>query len=75
MPKSPSETPKKKSSEESRYRTIKAYENREFLHSRDARALRIQAEYLEPETRFENFNIKDTIVFFGSYFDYNTFIA
>jgi uncharacterized protein (TIGR00730 family) len=66
MPKSPTEKPQKKSSEESRYRTVKAYENREFLHSRDARALRIQAEYLEPETRFENFNIKDTIVFFGS---------
>ena len=57
MPKPPTEKPQKKSSEESRYRTVKAYENREFLHSRDARALRIQAEYLEPETRFENFNI------------------
>ena len=45
---------------------MKAYENSEFLHSRDARMLRIQAEYMEPETRFENFNIKDTIVFFGS---------
>ena len=55
-----------KKAKESRYRTVKAYENSEFLHSRDARSLRIQAEYLEPETRFENFNVKDTIVFFGS---------
>lgn len=50
----------------SRYRPVKAYKNQEFLNSRDARALRIQAEYLEPETRFENFGVKDTIVFFGS---------
>ncbi|MBT3992247.1 MAG: TIGR00730 family Rossman fold protein [Rhodospirillaceae bacterium] len=50
----------------SRYRTVKAYKNEEFLNSRDARSLRIQAEFLEPESRFENFNVKDTIVFFGS---------
>lgn len=58
--------PKKEPDQKSRYRTVKAYENNEFLHSRDARSLRIQAEYLEPETRFEKFNVKDTIVFFGS---------
>ncbi len=58
--------PAKKTSKKSRYRTVKAYKNEEFLGSRDARPLRIQAEYLEPETRFENFNVKDTIVFFGS---------
>lgn len=62
MTKKPSKVPTKKS----RYRNVKAYENPEFMHSRDARILRIQAEYLEPETRFENFNVKDTIVFFGS---------
>jgi hypothetical protein len=50
----------------SRYRPVKAYRNTEFLGSRDARALRIQAEYLEPETRFEKFDVDDTIVFFGS---------
>ncbi len=50
----------------SRYRPVKAYDNKEFLNSRDARSLRIQAEYQEPESRFENFNVKDTIVFFGS---------
>tara|TARA_B100000315_G_scaffold260208_2_gene319984 strand:- start:4470 stop:5327 length:858 start_codon:yes stop_codon:yes gene_type:complete len=62
MPKKPT----KKAPKKSRYRTVKAYKNEEFLSSRDARSLRIQAEYLEPETRFENFNVKDTIVFFGS---------
>ena len=54
------------SKKKSRYRPVKAYENSEFLHSRDARSLRIQSEYQEPESRFENFNVKDTIVFFGS---------
>jgi uncharacterized protein (TIGR00730 family) len=44
----------------------KAYDNPEFLKSREARPLRILAEYTEPETRFERFGIKDTIVFFGS---------
>ena len=56
----------KKAPKKSRYRMVKAYKNEEFLNSRNARSLRIQAEYLEPETRFEKFNIKDTIVFFGS---------
>ena len=56
----------KKAPKKSRYRTVKAYKNEEFLNSRNARSLRIQAEYLEPETRFEKFNVKDTIVFFGS---------
>ena len=50
----------------SRYRAIKAYKNEEFLSSLDAREIRIQAEYLEPESRFENFDVKDTVVFFGS---------
>ncbi len=56
----------KKVPKKSRYRMVKAYKNEEFLNSRNARSLRIQAEYLEPETRFEKFNVKDTIVFFGS---------
>lgn len=45
---------------------IKAYNNREFLESRDGRALRILAEYLEPERRFERYRVDDTIVFMGS---------
>ena len=51
---------------ESRYRAIKAYKNQQFLASPDARALRILAEYLEPESRFRELDVKDTIVFFGS---------
>jgi uncharacterized protein (TIGR00730 family) len=45
---------------------VKAYSNDGFLNSRDARPLRILAEYMEPEARFEDLNIGDTIVFFGS---------
>ncbi len=51
---------------ESRYRAVKAYENLEWIKSRDARPLRILAEYLEPESRFEEMDIEDTIVIFGS---------
>jgi len=47
-------------------RKVKAYDNKEFLSSRNARALRILAEYLEPKSRFEEHEIEDTIVFFGS---------
>jgi hypothetical protein len=46
--------------------SLKAYENKEFLQSSEARSLRVLSEYLEPEARFEEFNIADTIVFFGS---------
>jgi hypothetical protein len=44
----------------------KAYLNARFLGSRDARALRILAEYLEPLSRFQRQHIQDTIVFMGS---------
>lgn len=44
----------------------KAYKNPTFLNSRDARIIRILAEYLEPEARFRDLKIKDTIVFYGS---------
>ena len=44
----------------------RAYRNRKFINSVDARPLRILAEYLEPAARFRSFNIRDTIVFFGS---------
>jgi len=47
-------------------RAKKAYKNLEFLNSRQARTLRILAEYLEPAKRFEEKNIKHTVVFFGS---------
>lgn len=45
---------------------LKAYQNIPFLNSADARVVRLLAEYLEPESRFSKYNIKDTIVFFGS---------
>jgi len=52
--------------EQGQRRPTKAYENREFLESSDARALRILAEYMEPRTRFERYNVDDTIAFMGS---------
>lgn len=51
---------------DSRYTAIKAYKNQNFINSPDARMLRILAEYLEPESRFRELRVKDTIVFFGS---------
>ena len=44
----------------------KAYRNEAFLNSRDGRALRILAEYLEPKSRFERNDVDDTVVFMGS---------
>ncbi len=52
--------------DEDRYQAIKAYRNEGFINSRDGRALRILAEFQEPETRLEKFKIQDTIVFMGS---------
>jgi len=49
-----------------RLKKVKAYNNAQFLNSKNARALRILAEYLEPKSRFEEHQIEDTIVFFGS---------
>jgi hypothetical protein len=45
---------------------VKAYANPAFMESKDARQLRILAEYLEPEKRFEHYKIDDTVVFMGS---------
>jgi uncharacterized protein (TIGR00730 family) len=47
-------------------RAPKAYKDLDFLNSSEARALRILAEYLEPQKRFAEENIKHTVVFFGS---------
>jgi uncharacterized protein (TIGR00730 family) len=44
----------------------KAYRNLEFLNSPDARTIRILAEYNEPRTRFEKYEVENSIVFFGS---------
>lgn len=45
---------------------VKAYANESFLNSKDARTLRILAEYLEPRSRFDRLDVQDTIVFMGS---------
>lgn len=44
----------------------KAYRNTKFLNSPAARTVRILTEYLEPFDRLNKYNVKDTIVFFGS---------
>jgi uncharacterized protein (TIGR00730 family) len=48
------------------HRKPKAYHDQRFLESRDARALRILSEYLEPLSRFQRYGVQDTIVFMGS---------
>lgn len=53
-------TPRKKTG------PIRAYMNRGFLNSKDARPIRILSEFLEPLSRFKYYGIKDIIVFFGS---------
>ncbi len=47
-------------------RASKSYYDTKFLSSADARTIRILSEFLEPESRFKQENIQDTIVFFGS---------
>lgn len=47
-------------------KNIKAFDNADFLHSREARTIRIISEYIEPEKRFNEYNIQHTVVFFGS---------
>jgi uncharacterized protein (TIGR00730 family) len=44
----------------------KAYQNEDFLNSADGRMLRILSEYLQPQSKFRQHKIMDTIVFFGS---------
>lgn len=43
-----------------------AFENKEFILSREARSLRILSEYLEPEKRLKDNEVNNTVVFFGS---------
>ncbi len=47
-------------------RPYKAYHNVGFLNAKDARPLRILAEYLEPKSRFDRNRVEDTVVFMGS---------
>ena len=44
----------------------KAYKNLDFINSKEARTLRILAEYMEPEKRLSQMGILNTVVFFGS---------
>ena len=44
----------------------KAYRDEAFLTSSRARPLRVLAEYLEPEGRFRDTRVEDTIVIYGS---------
>jgi uncharacterized protein (TIGR00730 family) len=44
----------------------KAYHDAEFINSDTARPIRVLAEFLEPDERFEKVGVKDTIVMFGS---------
>lgn len=43
-----------------------AYNDNNFLSSREARPIRILSEYLNPERKLKELNINHTIVFFGS---------
>jgi uncharacterized protein (TIGR00730 family) len=45
---------------------MKAYKNLNFLNSPEARPIRILSEFFEPQKRFRQEGIQDTIVFFGS---------
>jgi uncharacterized protein (TIGR00730 family) len=47
-------------------RAPKAYKNTDFLNSKDARSIRILAEYLHPEQTFRHVPMLGTIAFFGS---------
>jgi uncharacterized protein (TIGR00730 family) len=47
-------------------RAEKAYKNLDFLNNRDARTLRILAEYRYPEQVFTQNCVMNTVVFFGS---------
>jgi uncharacterized protein (TIGR00730 family) len=45
---------------------LKAYDNKDFLHSKDGRIIRIMSEYLYPEQKLRRAGIKRTVIFFGS---------
>jgi len=45
---------------------IKAFENPDFVNSREARPIRILSEYIEPEKRFAEMDILHTVAIFGS---------
>ncbi|MEQ9824661.1 MAG: LOG family protein [Puniceicoccaceae bacterium] len=44
----------------------KSYKNLDFLNSHDARSIRVLCELIEPDQRFRNEKVQNTVVFFGS---------
>ena len=48
------------------HQIVKAYHSKRFLESPEARPIRIVSEYLEPKARFEEYQVEDTILIFGS---------
>jgi uncharacterized protein (TIGR00730 family) len=48
------------------FKATRAYKNFDFLNSHEAREIRVLSEFLEPEKRFNDFDVTDTFVFFGS---------
>ncbi len=52
--------------QERRRHSVEAYLKEPFLKSADGRPLRLLSEYLEPKSRFDHYQIDDTIVFMGS---------
>jgi uncharacterized protein (TIGR00730 family) len=44
----------------------KAYDNKDFLNSHNARSIRVLCELIEPEARLAEQGVDNTIVFFGS---------
>ena len=57
---------RKKRTRQKRSGPTLAYRDEDFLGDPDARPIRILAEYLEPQARFQDFQVADTVVFFGS---------
>ena len=47
-------------------RPDKAYKNLDFLNGPSARTIRMLCEYEEPQQRFREANVRDTLVFYGS---------
>src|SRR5919197_6300187 len=45
---------------------VLAYQDGRFMESGEGRALRILAEYLEPQARLRRARVQNTVVFFGS---------
>jgi uncharacterized protein (TIGR00730 family) len=44
----------------------KAYDNKDFIHSRDGRSIRMLSEYIYPEQFFRKYGVNGTVIFFGS---------